>query len=186
MIAMASRAVLISLATALAASTPTDGSVDEQDPLALSRVVNEVEKLDALRNGLAASYAGEPDQEMFARVCRLVGVRARQLVEENGWKVQQLARKNRNPDNALDPEAAIIYHLMETHREVAGIWIRSELDGDAGIRYFRRIVVQPACLNCHGPKDGRPQFVKDGYPEDRAFDFQVGDLRGLYSVFVAD
>ena len=47
-------------------------------------------------------------------------------------------------------------------------------------------VYNSACLACHGANDARPEFVKQGYPEDKAFDFEVGDLRGLYSVFVPD
>ncbi len=67
-----------------------------------------------------------------------------------------------------------------------GIWLRTRMDGKAGTRYLRRIVVETACLTCHGAKDERPQFIKDGYPEDRAYDFRERDLWGLYSVFVAD
>lgn len=36
---------------------------------------------------------------------------------------------------------------------------------------------------CSG-KERRPDFVKKGYPDDRAYDFEPGDLRGIYSVFV--
>jgi len=56
----------------------------------------------------------------------------------------------------------------------------------AGTRYFLRIAVGSACLASHGHKDQRPAFVKQGYPEDRAYDFQVGDLRGIYSLFIPD
>ena len=58
------------------------------------------------------------------------------------------------------------------------------MNGQAGIRYFRRIVVEPACLACHGEQSARPDFVLQGYPNDRAYGFAVGDLRGLYAVFV--
>lgn len=47
-------------------------------------------------------------------------------------------------------------------------------------------VVGAACLACHGEKNTRPEFVKEKFPEDRAHGFNAGDLRGLYSVFVAD
>jgi hypothetical protein len=46
--------------------------------------------------------------------------------------------------------------------------------------------VEDACLACHGSEDTRPDFVKQGYPDDKAFDFEVGDLRGVYSGFVPD
>lgn len=47
-----------------------------------------------------------------------------------------------------------------------------------------RITVDRACLACHGAKEERPAFVKENYPGDRAYGFEVGDLRGAYSVFV--
>jgi hypothetical protein len=64
--------------------------------------------------------------------------------------------------------------------------MRTELDGRPGLRYLRQIRVDAACLARHGPKDRRPEFVEQRYPDDRAYDFDVGDLRGLYSVFIPD
>ena len=58
------------------------------------------------------------------------------------------------------------------------LWVKND-DGD---HYFRRIDVGAKCLGCHGPKNSRPDFIKKKYGPDRAFDFKVGDLRGLYHV----
>lgn len=44
----------------------------------------------------------------------------------------------------------------------------------------------PSCLACHGMKTSRPNFVKESYPDDRAFEFKVGDLRGMYAVFIPE
>jgi hypothetical protein len=46
--------------------------------------------------------------------------------------------------------------------------------------------VEASCLVCHGAKENRPQFVKDNYPQDLAYNFHVGDLRGMYAVFIPD
>ncbi len=162
------------------------GTVERPDADTLSRVVKEIEALDALRSGLASSFSGEPNQSTFVQVCRPVGAQARQLAEDNGWTIQQLAERNRNPGHRLDAEAERVFRLMAEDPGLMGLWVRTEISSQAGYRYFRRIVVEPACLACHGAKDSRPQFVKDRYPEDRAYGFQVGDLRGLYAVFVAD
>lgn len=157
---------------------------ERPDSQVLAKVVQEIEGLDAMRSALAGSFSGEPDLSTFAQVCRPVGAQAKRLAEGNGWKVAQLAEKYRNPSHRLAAEAERAYRLMADDPGLMGIWLRAELDGQPGYRYFRRIVVEEACLACHGPKDDRPEFVKDGYPEDRAYDFEVGDLRGLYSVFV--
>jgi phage gp36-like protein len=65
-----------------------------------------------------------------------------------------------------------------------GFWDSETIDSQQGTRYYRRINVESSCLACHGCKNARPQFVKDKYPQDLAFDFNVGDLRGMYSVFI--
>ena len=158
-------------------------------PAELSRAVESVEQLDALRSSLAGTFGarGIPaDRETFQEVCRPVGIRARELAEQYGWKVQQLARKNRNPANALDDGARWAYGLLEENPDLNGLWARASLAGRRGVRYFRRITVESACLACHGAGDERPAFVREGYPDDRAFDFAIGDLRGLYSVFIPD
>lgn len=70
--------------------------------------------------------------------------------------------------------------------ELVGFWGRATVDDQTGTRYYRRIDVEASCLACHGLKDRRPQFVKDGYPQDLAYNFNVGDLRSMYAVFIPD
>ena len=178
---------LLIAATAVMYSTaPDEGDVFRPDPEELAKVVAEIEGLDALRSGLAGAFSDEPDMATSARVCEPVGARAKKLAEENGWQIRQLALKYRNPKARPDPEAELVYRMMDDTPEIMGLWVRTKVDGVPGFRYYRRIVVEPACLACHGAKASRPQFVKDGYPEDRAYNFEAGELRGLYSVFVPD
>ena len=68
------------------------------------------------------------------------------------------------------------------HPDLTAFWERDE----QGVHYYRRINVQASCLACHGAKDSRPSFVKDKYPQDLAYDFQVGDLRGMYAVIIPE
>jgi hypothetical protein len=178
---------LLVVVTAVMYSTaPIEQGTNRPDQQALSKIVSEIEELDALRSGLAATMSGEVDKTTFWQVCRPVGVEAKRFFEENGWQIRQLALKNRNPDNSLDPEAELIYRMMEATPEMMGLWVRTEMNGEAGFRYYRRIEVEASCLVCHGARESRPQFVKDDYPEDRAYNFEPGDLRGIYSVFIAD
>jgi len=173
---------------AVAASAGAD-RVRSQDPEGIAAVVAQVEELNSMRSSLARAFGeqGVPaDRETFRQVCRPVGMRARAMAEEYGWVVQQLAEKHRNPANDLDQQARSVYEAMLADPDLMGVWRRSDQEDGAGLRYFRRIVVEEACLACHGARDARPDFVVEGYPEDRAYDFQVGDLRGIYSVFVPD
>ncbi len=160
------------------------------NPSELSRAVQEIENLDAMRSGLAASLEGrteEPTMQTMKEVCRPVGMRAMQLSHENGWQVKQIAKKYRNPAHAPDNlHAQIALAKFEREPDLVGFWDRETIDGQLGTRYYRRIDVEASCLACHGLKESRPQFVKDNYPQDLAYNFDVGDLRGMYSVFIPD
>ena len=160
----------------------------QTDPAQLAKAVQEIENLDAMRIGLASTLEGsttEPTIETFKEVCKPVGMRAMQLSKENGWQVKQIATKYRNPAHAPDNlHAVMALAKFKNDPELMGFWDSETIDGQQGTRYYRRINVESSCLACHGGKNARPQFVKDKYPQDLAFDFNVGDLRGMYSAFI--
>lgn len=143
-----------------------------------------------MRTGLASSLEGsteEPTQQTMKEVCRPVGMQAIQLSKENGWQVKQIATKYRNPAHA--PESLhdkMALAKFEQDHELVGLWDRETINQQAGTRYYRRIDVEASCLVCHGAKDQRPQFVQKGYLQDLAYNFKVGDLRGMYAVFIPD
>lgn len=148
-------------------------------------VEQKIRALNQMRESLAATIdTPTVDKSTFQRVCKPVGKRAKEIGAENGWVVQQLAKKYRNPAHKLDAEAETLHERFATSPELTDTWIRTVRDNTEGWRYARRITVQSSCLACHGPKEQRPAFVKKGYPDDRAYGFEEGDLRGLYSVFV--
>ena len=156
----------------------------------LAKAVQEIENLNAMRSGLA-SYLKDasepPTAATMKQVCKPVGMKAKQLSQDNGWQVKQLAKKYRNPAHQADtPHAQMALDTFEQTPALMGFWERETLAGQTGRRYYRRINVEASCLACHGLKDQRPQFVKEKYPQDLAYDFKVGDLRGMYAVFIPD
>jgi hypothetical protein len=167
--------------TALAAkvSPPVDSA-------ALSKAVVAMEQLDQMRISLASTLEGrteEPTMETMKEVCRPVGMRAVAIGKENGWQVSQVASKFRNPDHApASAQEREVIDLFHRHPEINGLWEPATTEQGAGLNYYRRINVEPSCLACHGTKASRPAFIKDNYPNDKAFDFKVGDLRGMYAV----
>lgn len=177
------------LALLIVASNPGPVKAQQRPPAAeMARIVESVEELDRLRSQLAGAFLAEgvrADQRTFEAVCKPVKMRSLSLSEDRDWKIRQLAVKYRNPDHAAGAEARQALELLDARPEVEGLWVRGGEDGRSGFRYYRRITVEEACLACHGSESERPQFVKDNYPDDRAFGFVVGDLRGVYSVFVA-
>jgi len=182
------RPVVLSLFLLLAA-LPLDAQVPRPDARAMAEAVSAIEELDALRSGLAggiAATAGAVDQQTFAQVCKPVGLRAREVAERHGWLVSQMSERNRNPRQGLDRDGRLATRVFQRHPEALGLWLRTEVEGRPGMRYLRRITVEKPCLACHGAKEARPEFIRTGYPEDRAYGYREGDLRGVYAVFIPD
>ncbi|WP_172820817.1 DUF3365 domain-containing protein [Cyanobium sp. NIES-981] len=180
-------AFLFCLAPSAAQAVPAEAPVN---PEVLARAVDQMEQLDRLRIGLAATLEGsteEPTLDTMKEVCMPVGRRAAAIGKENGWTVRQVATKYRNPDHApANAQEREVIDLFSRHPQIQGLWQPSAEGQPAGVSYYRRIAVQPSCLACHGSKDSRPAFVKERYPQDRAFDFKPGDLRGMYAVFIPE
>ncbi len=154
------------------------------DPIPLGQAVTEMELLDQMRSGLATRVLGTtsaPTLDTFKAVCAPVGQQAQKIAQDHGWQVRQVASKYRNPNhkpqNATEERA--LAELQE-HPDLQGFW---QVDGQ-GVHYFRRIHLEPSCLACHGAKETIPAFVRNKYPTDLAYDFQVGDLRGMYHVLI--
>jgi hypothetical protein len=162
----------------------------QPDSAELAKAVEEIENLDAMRSGLAAyleDASEPPTAATMKQVCQPVGMKAMQLSQENGWQVKQVAKKYRNPAHKSDaPQAKMALAKFEHDPTLQGFWAAETLNGEPGTRYYRRINVEASCLACHGGKGDRPQFVKDNYPQDLAYDFNVGDLRGMYTVFIPE
>jgi hypothetical protein len=104
-----------------------------------------------------------------------------------GVSVQRVTNQPRNAQNKLtEADEAAWAHFAATKPAVkpAGI-----LD-DSNV-FYKPIFVQPLCLNCHGTpgKDLMEEnyaAIKELYPEDKAINYSMGDLRGLWKVsFVA-
>ncbi len=164
------------------ANTESVGWVDAK---VLSDAVRVVEEIDVMRSKLAKSIDPEEikvDQETFAMVCKPVGMQAKKIAQKKGWKFRQLAMKYRNPKNKADHQGIKAMEKFKGEPELQGFWTIESKLGKKGFRYFKRITVEPACLNCHGKKENRPDFIKSKYPDDRAFGFSSGDLRGVYSI----
>lgn len=121
---------------------------------------------------------------LFKEVCGAVKKRAMALSKENKVKIRHAAIKNRNPDHAATVEERELHRLFDTDRSVDEVWGKVDIDGLVYGRYVKPIFVEPACLACHGEKGSRPEFIKKKYPEDRAYGFNAGDLRGIIEVMV--
>lgn len=149
-------------------------------------VWSKIDEVDNLRISLAPAVTKEAvvTEEVFAKVCKPVGMKAKAIAEKEGWIFKQLSHKNRNPAHALDEDIKNQYAEFLKDSKKERVSFPAKMNGVDGKRFLQRIVVQETCLACHGEKDARPAFIKIKYPDDKAFDFKAGELRGVYSVFV--
>lgn len=107
-----------------------------------------------------------------------------------GVDVKRTTRRTRNPANAPDSLEALALEYFESQLDATGSlpaeWIQTE--GDVALRYYRPLVVNQLCVQCHGPMEAlSPEvlgILGERYPQDRATGYLPGDFRGLIRVRV--
>lgn len=149
-----------------------------------------LEGLNQMRDSLASTLKNRKKEQInrgiFAQVCMPVGKSFKAWAESKGYMARQISKKNRNPKHFPRDYDFATYAEFENNPSLMEKLVDMKVDGRSGRMFYYRIPVAQSCLSCHGPQDQRPSFVLEKYPEDKAFGFSVGDLRGLYSVFVPD
>jgi hypothetical protein len=102
--------------------------------------------------------------------------------------IKRVAKKNRNPYNAMNDTVANIYkgfainHMNNQPMKSVVTW-----DVQGRPVYFNPIIVEAACLNCHGTvgQEVNPDLaakIAALYPEDKATGFKLKDLRGMWEI----
>lgn len=180
----------IFLALVLALSLSATAAYAGVEDIALAHMKDNAE-MDAaeiieMRSALAKTFiqsGAEITPETFRKVCGAVGKRVAEISKKEGVTIRHAAIKYRNPKNkATDSEAALMKRFEED--KLKQVWDSVEKDGAGYLRLTRPIFVEKACLACHGEKDSRPAFIVKKYPEDKAYGFKTGDLRGIISILI--
>lgn len=113
------------------------------------------------------------------------------VADSLGVEIRRASMKNRNPENEPKGfEIAALEHFESTWasgEEPRGY--AAEVDGK--VRYFQPIMMQPACLNCHGELGGEInentwQIIQEKYPEDKAYGYALNQIRGMWSITFKD
>ncbi|GCD79691.1 Tll0287-like domain-containing protein [Schleiferia thermophila] len=114
------------------------------------------------------------------------------LSKHYGVLVRRVALRYRNPANKPDSiESAVLQHMAELSAK-GQIPPAQTLDlFDGYIRHFEPIIMKPLCLNCHGIRergdiaDATMAEIQKRYPDDRAYDFNLNELRGAWVVYLS-
>ena len=121
------------------------------------------------------------------KACHLAATAvAHEVGLKTGVAAGRTSHKLRNPTNAPASWAAPI---VASHAGKAAAGIEGYVvDLGDRVGLMRPIPFRAACAACHGPRERlEPAIVKelkDRYPEDQAFGFNEGDLRGWFWVEV--
>jgi hypothetical protein len=159
------------------------------------------DKLAGYRQSIQA-YGGALKQELTSaiksggaiaalEVCHLKAPKiAQQISEKAGISVARTSLKPRNAASAPDAWEEEVLNTFEV-RKAKGEDVNTlefhaivEEGGKREARYMKAIPTAELCLNCHGSKIQPDVLEKITalYPQDKAVDFNVGDLRGAFTV----
>ncbi|WP_372473063.1 DUF3365 domain-containing protein [Capnocytophaga sp. ARDL2] len=109
------------------------------------------------------------------------------FVDNNkSYKIYRVSDKNRNPNNTMsEVDLQIFNYYKESMGQIVNDTIVIENDK---INYYRPIQINnPLCLQCHG-KVGETvtnevyDKILSKYPKDKAINYQLNDLRGMWKV----
>jgi len=93
-------------------------------------------------------------------------------------EMKTVSDRARNPKNQADAyELKAIEYFKNNSSEKE--YFKRE---DEFYQYATPLKIEQKCLNCHGEKSKAPKFISDIY--DKAYDYKLGEIRGILSVKV--
>jgi hypothetical protein len=164
---------------------------------------DEVAAIKDEAKGLIKQFAGELKGELVSALdsggplnaIGVCNVKAPQIADElsraAGWTVARSSHKLRNPANEADDfTAAAIADFLErqANGEQPDTMVKAGILEEDGTKVFRLVKAIPTgevCLACHGAESVAPEVeaaLAELYPEDRARGFQVGEMRGVFTL----
>jgi hypothetical protein len=108
--------------------------------------------------------------------------------EAAGTAVKRTTTRIRNPKNAPDSLELAALAWFDSARAATGGLPPSfvQAAGTGEVRFYRPLVVQSFCTQCHGaPEQIDPDvrnLLSERYPADQAIGYREGDLRGVIRV----
>ncbi len=125
--------------------------------------------------------------------CQIVAAPIALALSQNGWEVGRTALKVRNPNNAADQwerEQLAWFSQLLTKAKQDNLAPKRPLetyqyDSESGkFRYMMAIEQGQVCMACHGANvaPSVKQSILKHYPNDQATGFELGELRGAFTL----
>lgn len=112
---------------------------------------------------------------------------AKQLNKQNPqWDIRRVSLKNRNKNakpDAWEKKVLLMFDKRHKNGELAKKMTYSEVvDGE--YRFMKAQGTQGLCLTCHSSSVSKSvkKALKKYYPHDKATGYQLGDIRGAFSL----
>jgi len=114
---------------------------------------------------------------------------AKKLTDTAGFYIKQTSLKYRNPLNKPNKDEKRVLNIFEKDKSLPEYFeIGKNLKGEEVIRYAKPLKIKKGCLKCHGiPNKEVPPHLYKALVHDYgnvAFNYKVGDIRGMVSVEV--
>lgn len=137
---------------------------------------------DTLRNSLMQAIGSRG----FDGAIDFCHVQANALTETfaDTVSIRRTALQYRNPQNKPDSLESVILNEMAKQQPPEIRLVRKQ---NGEVHFFKPILLQAMCLNCHGAPEKDIQLptmnaINQKYPADIAVNFKEGDLRGAWHV----
>ncbi|HRO47878.1 DUF3365 domain-containing protein [Agriterribacter sp.] len=144
---------------------------------------------DTLRNALTIAIHNKGLQGAVA-YCNENAYPVTAVLASGNITIKRVAEKYRNPKNAPDSTDAIQWRVFTAAKANGDSLQPAIIAGKNIVHYYKPILLQPMCSACHG-KTGKDiplpvaATIDSLYPNDKAKDFTVGDLRGMWKISFA-
>jgi hypothetical protein len=142
---------------------------------------------DTLRNTLSREI-GEKGFAGAVDFCNINALPLTGAFADDEIAIRRTTDKLRNPANAPDSmERRILLKYLSLKTREAKLEPITERDAAGNYHFYKPIIIQAMCLNCHGDKTSQIHTatwaaIRQKYPSDAAFDYKEGDLRGIWHV----
>jgi uncharacterized protein DUF3365 len=105
------------------------------------------------------------------------------------WSIKRVTEKPRNHLNNADAhEQEILGFFADTLKKLEFFDEWTDPENKTGYTYYQPSNMGKFCLMCHGDSKAIDEKVslalQDKYPEDKAINYTVGDLRGMFVVHI--
>ena len=181
---------LLSIISIVSCNSSANFSAEER--LQYTNMGNKLVKqtFDTLSHSLQNAIA-EMGAEKAISYCQVNAYPLTDTYASDSVIIRRTALKYRNPANKPTADEERILKLFASQKEKGivndSLKAITEKEANGTIHFYKPIILQPMCVNCHGNKSDLSQAalwktMDSLYPTDMAFGFKPGDLRGIWHV----